>query len=162
MKIMKIRNGFVSNSSSSSFILAFKNMPKSVAELQKMLFNDDCIFRYYEKSYSTEEISKIIFSDVQSALKVNVPEIAEEIRQGEVNTTTREKPKYSELDNDAWEMYEIKSKLFSLQLAIDFVEEHPNGKYVILEYGDEVSGIFSVIEHGGIFDNIPNMRVNKH
>jgi len=35
---MKIRNGFVSNSSSSSFVVAFPKKPESVEELQRMMF----------------------------------------------------------------------------------------------------------------------------
>ena len=37
---MKIRNGFVSNSSSSSFVVAFPKMPKDVQELKQILFWD--------------------------------------------------------------------------------------------------------------------------
>jgi len=35
---MKIRNGFVSNSSSSSFVVAFPKEPKSVEDVKEMLF----------------------------------------------------------------------------------------------------------------------------
>jgi hypothetical protein len=43
---MKKRNGFVSNSSSSSFIVAFSKTPESVDELQKMLFDDKLEYPY--------------------------------------------------------------------------------------------------------------------
>ena len=36
---MKIRNGFVSNSSSSSFILYFKTIPNSVSDIKELIFN---------------------------------------------------------------------------------------------------------------------------
>ncbi len=35
---MKIRNGFVSNSSSSSFVVAFPEKPKTEQELRDMMF----------------------------------------------------------------------------------------------------------------------------
>ena len=35
---MKIRTGFVSNSSSSSFVVAFSHRPKSVKDLKEMMF----------------------------------------------------------------------------------------------------------------------------
>ena len=41
---MKIRNGFVSNSSSSSFIVAFPEKPKSAEHVRKMMFGDETDF----------------------------------------------------------------------------------------------------------------------
>lgn len=41
---MKIRQGFVSNSSSSSFVVGFYRKPKDVAELQQLLFQEDQIY----------------------------------------------------------------------------------------------------------------------
>ncbi len=41
---MKIRNGFVSNSSSSSFVVAFPVIPQSVDEVRKLLFGDAVYF----------------------------------------------------------------------------------------------------------------------
>jgi hypothetical protein len=43
---MKIRIGFVSNSSSSSFIVAFRNKPKTVEEIKKLMFGDRRTFPY--------------------------------------------------------------------------------------------------------------------
>jgi len=37
---MKVRNGFVSNSSSSSFIVAWNKKPESVEEVKNILFGD--------------------------------------------------------------------------------------------------------------------------
>ena len=62
---MKRREGFISNSSSSSFLVAFDKIPTSVEELQKMLFGDYERYGYYEKSYSTKEISEIVFKDMK-------------------------------------------------------------------------------------------------
>lgn len=45
---MKIRNGFVSNSSSSSFIVSFDKKPSSAEELREILFGDK---EYIEHRY---------------------------------------------------------------------------------------------------------------
>ena len=84
---MKIRNGFVSNSSSSSFIVAFKKVPKSVAEMQKMLFGDEPYYKnpyFYpedkkygsEPSWLAQEVSIRVFNDMKDIIQPN--EIAEE------------------------------------------------------------------------------------
>ena len=61
---MKHRPGFVSNSSSSSFVVAFDKIPENVKELQHMLFGNEKIFAGYENGYPVEEIAAIVFEDM--------------------------------------------------------------------------------------------------
>jgi len=68
---MKIRNGFVSNSSSSSFIIAFPKKPESAAELMRILFpgkrgKDFFAVIDEDKSelLSYKKVSEIIFNDL--------------------------------------------------------------------------------------------------
>ena len=71
---MKIRNGFVSNSSSSSFLVAFPRTPKSVKDVKEILFvkgqndypnpysdyaNDDELF------WPVDQVAKIVWNDIK-------------------------------------------------------------------------------------------------
>ena len=59
---MKIRYGYVSNSSSSSFILVFDKIPGSVDELEGMLN-----FENIRTEISYEEYAQRVFWDIQGA-----------------------------------------------------------------------------------------------
>lgn len=70
---MKIRAGFVSNSSSSSFIVAFKKIPESEQELHEMLFGKEqyIIKVYDEYSLSTMDIAKRVFNDLKNKNEIS-------------------------------------------------------------------------------------------
>lgn len=67
---MKIRNGFVSNSSSSSFILAFDHKPESESDLANMIFgeeyNPDYRHIYLDETWTitNRQIVSKIYADI--------------------------------------------------------------------------------------------------
>lgn len=66
---MKTRNGFVSNSSSSSFVVAFPKKPENEEEVYQMMFNGkDGLINPYPEFYTTmthREIASRVFEDLQ-------------------------------------------------------------------------------------------------
>ncbi len=63
---MKIRSGFISNSSSSSFIVGFSKMPASPEKLEIMMFGESREVQPYDSipATSTIEIAKRVFADI--------------------------------------------------------------------------------------------------
>lgn len=68
---MKVRQGYVSNSSSSSFFVAFGDPPESVEELKEMLFGDVSHYHWdgdLDEMIPTIDIAKVIWHDMQPQL----------------------------------------------------------------------------------------------
>jgi hypothetical protein len=66
---MKLRNGFVSNSSSSSFLVVFDNKPQSAEEIQKILFGDEktILYKTYQhiEAFASSELTNTIYNDIK-------------------------------------------------------------------------------------------------
>jgi hypothetical protein len=64
---MKTRNGFVSNSSSSSFVVAFPKKPKDAADVWKFMYDskDGGISVYDYDGLSHSQISSTVFNDIK-------------------------------------------------------------------------------------------------
>jgi len=65
---MKTRNGFVSNSSSSSFVVAFPKRPKTLEEVKKFLFGDknaEGEVEYYDSKIPVDQVAEQVLRDIQ-------------------------------------------------------------------------------------------------
>lgn len=198
---MKTRIGFVSNSSSSSFIVGFEHRPADKFELFKMMFGDDIcgnVSVYDDYSMLKNDIVERVWNDLQEQDEpMTNDEIIDEIASGyfdgypdgafssraseqiandyrkkfgnaiheDYKTRNKEKralvDKYYELSRKEMDEY---SKLIK-----DAAKEYFLKKKVLIkgrecfrfEYEDgSESG--TVMEHGGIFDRIPHIKVSHH
>ena len=64
---MKIRNGFVSNSSSSSFVVAFPKKPKTAKDVLKYMFDGKeggVGLEYYDEGLSYKQVTDRVFMDI--------------------------------------------------------------------------------------------------
>jgi len=182
---MKIRDGFVSNSSSSSFIVAFPHKPKSVKDLKEMMFGKQewhYVGIYGEKGssdYPTQDIAEAVFRDIKE--KATKEQIFESIRDGWFDAYLIPSlcpGRYSYSDKIIkldWKNIEDRKKIESFQKEADdindkraldiaetFINSSKNQYVVVLAYGDDDGRFGSILEHSGIFDRIGHIRTSYH
>jgi hypothetical protein len=163
---MKVRQGFVSNSSTSSFIIAFKRKPKSPQEIKSILFDSNTIKKYSwpdtGEEYQTIGFAETIFMDIEKQKSASIDEISKELTNGWLTGA----PDYHQYeikgtDKIDWDAYEKASNIYATQVATEFVNENKDCEFFIVEYGDDNS-YTGTMEHGGIFNKIPHIRLSKH
>ncbi len=174
---MKTRHGFVSNSSSSSFVVAFPHKPKNVTELQEMLFGDANTYPnpyHYEddprsqRNWPAAEIASIVFNDMKGQ-RGNKKRIREAMNGYFPGQPKLEQPKYDTgkkyewggivYDYDAWDK---DLQVFYEEEAERFMAKNPDAKIFTFRYADEDGRLGSAMEHGDLFHKLPHVRISRH
>ena len=136
---MKKRLGFVSNSSSSSFIVAFKEKPTTIEELRDLLFPGKELTDPYVETTHWDETTMYI--TIQEALEIVLRELEEQ-------NGTDDLKKAEELFSSGW------SGSPYLEEAAGFLKRNKDCKLYRFCYADEDGRFWSAMEHGGLFNNL--------
>jgi len=169
---MKTRNGFVSNSSSSSFIVAFDKVPTTIEEMKVLLFGEDVEHwagEYSDTGYSTESVVKYLM-DHEDQFGSEVNNLAEEIARGGFegkpdfwDDNDDEKAEYgSEAWRAKWEEEDLVRTEAAARLAAVFLAQNEDAELRVWEIHDNGGGMGACMEHGNLFRKLPHIRINHH
>lgn len=158
---MKIRNGFVSNSSSSSFVVAFPKIPKSVEEVQEILFGKEEKFH----EYTTKEVAETIFNEISGDEydPAKKPNDVIELRYAQSSW-----PHYDEDECCACKchfnepVYVERLQGYVEKDIYDLMQKNPDTFLYVFRFADEDGNYFGTLEHCGVFEKLPHIRYSHH
>lgn len=183
---MKIRSGFVSNSSSSSFVVA---IPKSLlvpSDIKTAMFGDEVsLYGPYDDdqqhSFDVNEVVGVITREIESQTPNSIKAIAEELdgydpQYGDANVegltdgipdvedyNWEEIDKLSQKEKEKfWDNRAKLSEARGRALAKRFIDANKNCDVYVFEFSDNNGSMFSMMEHGDIFRNFKHVRISKH
>ena len=174
---MKVRAGFVSNSSSSAFLIALPHMPKSAEELKDMMFGDKKVWiGPYMGKHSTLHTASVLFEVLKDVGKANKKQLREwfENDDGAPHSATWDKPDNMSWDEweatkeykDALKTYEKDLKTHVATSLAAITNKHKGMSFFIIEIGD--GGGSGHITDGDmeyskvLWKKIPTIRVSHH
>jgi len=163
---MKTRQGFVSNSSTSNFIVGFRRVPTTVEDMQRMLFGD-AVYCTWDEDYLTIDVAKQVFEDLQGAVPLTEKEILEEINRGWFEGC---KDSYIEDEYGTpeykrkWAEREERNRQEAQKLYETRIKPYLEGRqFYCLIYGNERDpGLIAAIEHMDTFHNFIYLQVCQH
>lgn len=184
---MKIRKGFVSNSSSSSFVVAFPHKPETVEGLKEMMFGkQDWHYDWISKSdVPTLTIAEKVFAKVGE--KVTNEDVFESIRGGWFGdyyglpgyADEWDDPEYKAIDKRLdgvpedkkqglrlemqrkfWDKYSEINDKRARDIANTFLDVYKDRHIAVMVFSDNKGE--AVEEHTGIFERLQHIRTSYH
>jgi hypothetical protein len=171
---MKTRQGFVSNSSSSSFVVAFPRKIKSAKEMKQLLYGDMETVEEYGYSKPAYELAQQVYKDykvnhhitnveemidyVAGTGQLEIPRYMEPTRTWETSIH-HGTPEWEEAYDSWWDQLAKIEEAY----AVKFWDENKDKEIVCFEYSDNGEGIEGcLLEHAGTFDQLSHLTISTH
>lgn len=163
---MKIKSDFVTNSSSSNFVIGFPFVPKNEEDVHRMLFGGDeevFISGYWEDSYSSKEISQTIFDLMKDQTPNNEEDIIDSINEGWFEGM----PKLNDFCKNGtdWmgniDAYTKACKEKAKELAQKYLLGFPDLSFYTFSFDDD-SPYMAMLESGEAFSRMCYERISCH
>jgi len=163
---MKIRIGFVSNSSSSSFIVAFAKTPEDIQELNSMLFDNsqkefpcDIDGDYFPNRYPVYSVAETVFESMKEP--ISDEEAIEICRSGWIDGMPSLDTSNKDF-NATHRAWMAKLDEFARKAFDKFRKQNKKASLFVFEYSDNEGEYESTLEHGDLFRKLPHLTVSHH
>lgn len=151
---MKQRNGFVSNSSSSSFVVIFDAVPRNAEDLRQAMFGDKKNVSAYDHTISTLEAARSAFNQIRKQKKPLNPRKA---------ALMLDMDGVLDFGEEAYDKnWEARLRKAVRKAKKDLIEKSKGKAIFVFNYGDENGTFGCVMEHGEIFKNFEHFRISHH
>jgi hypothetical protein len=166
---VKLRAGFVSNSSSSSFIVAFpKNFKPTPEAIKVYLFprRKALVVQYYDEVLSIDDAVRRIYAQMKGKHPNSPTAIRRALLDGQVpglpdhNAFPFRQPGTHETNWEAWHRAaDARRRAWWKQQAASLAPGHD---LYVFQFGDESGTAEAILEHAETFRAVPHVVIGHH